>query len=130
MPCFSRSALRIRVTGLPSAAIFTALTGFWGTQAGAQQTPTSAKFLQPIIVTAKKAAHESDEEMTRQVEAALRADPYIFHEHITIATTDGVVILSGIALDYRDVFAMKRLVRKMAGVKRVINDIDVQLGGE
>jgi osmotically-inducible protein OsmY len=38
--------------------------------------------------------------------------------------------LSGIALDYWDVIAMKRLVRKMPGVKKVVDDLDVRVGGD
>lgn len=131
MPCFSPSSLRIRVAGLPSAAILTALAGFWGARTSAQQTTGPGKFLEPIIVTARKqTTRESDEEVTRQVESALHDDPYIFDAHVTVATNNGVVTLSGIALDYRDVFLMKSLVRKMTGVKKVVNDIDVQLGGD
>jgi osmotically-inducible protein OsmY len=41
---------------------------------------------------------------------------------------NGVVTLHGIATDYWDVIAMKRLVRRMPGVKRVVEDIDISLG--
>jgi osmotically-inducible protein OsmY len=102
---------------------------FWAAQIGAQQARSaSGGELQEIIVIARKV--KSDEEVTRQVETALHSNPYIFDEHITVTTRNGVVTLHGIALDYWDVFAMQRLVRKMAGVKRVVNDIDVRIGGD
>ncbi len=96
----------------------------------AQQAPAPGRnALQEITVTAQKIS-KSDEEVTAQVETALHADRYIFSDHVTITSKNGVVILSGIALDYWDVFAMKRLVGKMPGVKKVVDDLDVRLGGE
>jgi hypothetical protein len=106
------------------------LLSFWAIPLAAQQAPASGRdALQEITVTARK-VFKSDEEVTAQVETALHADRYIFSDHITIASKNGVVTLSGIALDYWDVIAMKRLVGKMPGVKRVVDDIDVRLGGE
>ena len=103
----------------------------WGAHAGAQQTDALGKLLEPIVVTAKKQeAPKTDEEVTRQVEAALRADPYVFDEHVRITTKDGVVTLSGFVLDVWDVYSLKRIVRKMAGVKRVVDQLNLELGGD
>jgi BON domain len=102
-----------------------------GLQTDAQPTDAPGGLLEPIIVTAKKqAVRESDEEVTKQVEAALRADPYVFDSHVTITTKDGVVTLSGFVLDVWDVFTLKRIVRKMAGVKKVVDQLDLELGGD
>jgi len=96
----------------------------------AQQAPPSGRSaLQEITVTARKIS-KSDEEVTTQVETALHSDRYIFSDHVTITSKNGVVTLSGIALDYWDVIAMKRLVRKMPGVRKVVDDLDVRSGGE
>jgi osmotically-inducible protein OsmY len=38
--------------------------------------------------------------------------------------------MCGIALDYWDVQMMKRLARRIPGVRRVVDDLDVRLGGE
>jgi osmotically-inducible protein OsmY len=108
-----------------------ALGCVWSMQAGAQPTDVPGGLLEPIIVTAqKRAVHESDEEVTKQVEAALRADPYVFDEHVTITTKDGVVTLSGFVLDVWDVFTLKRMVKKMPGVKKVVDQLDLELGGD
>jgi osmotically-inducible protein OsmY len=80
-----------------------------------------------ITVTARKVSM-TDEEVTAQVETALRSDRYIFSEHVTITSKNGVVTLRGKAVDYWDVISMKRLVRRMPGVKKVVDDINVSLG--
>jgi len=97
--------------------------------AAAPASVSRSDALQEITVTARKVA-KSDEEVTAQVETALHSNRYIFSDHVTITSKNGVVTLSGIALDYWDVSAMKRLVRKMPGVKKVVDDLDVRLGGE
>ena len=84
--------------------------------------------LTEIIVTGKKIV--DDELVSKQVAAALHADPTVMDDHITVTVRNGIVTLHGIALDYWDVRAMKRLSRRVAGVKRVVDDIDVRLGGE
>ena len=113
-----------------SGLIF-ALGCVWGMQTGAQPTDVPGRLLEPIIVTARKqAVRESDEEVTKQVEAALRADPYVFDSHVTITTKDGVVTLTGFVLDVWDVFTLKRIVRKMAGVKKVVDQLTLELGGD
>lgn len=106
------------------------LVGFWAKPLAAQQVPASGRgALQEITVTARKIS-KSDAEVTTQVETALHSDRYIFSDHVTITSKNGIVTLSGIALDYWDVIAMKRLVRKMPGVRKVVDDLDVRSGGE
>ena len=108
-----------------------AMSCVWGMQAGAQQTNVPGKLLEPIIITARKQeAAKTDEEVTRQVEAALRADRYVFDDHVRITTKDGVVTLSGFVLDVWDVYSLKRIVRKMAGVKKVVDQLTLELGGD
>jgi hypothetical protein len=84
--------------------------------------------LAEIIVTGEKIVE--DELVSRQVAAALHSDPNVLDDHITVTVRNGIVTLHGIALDYWDVRAMKRISRRVAGVKRVVDDIDVRLGGE
>jgi osmotically-inducible protein OsmY len=119
---------RIRFIGVFHAAIFAPLC-FWATRIDAQQAaaPTGDE-LQQITVTAKKTF--PDEVVTEQVATALHDDPYILDTHVTITTKNGVVTLHGLALDNWDVAQMKRLVRKMAGVRRVVNDLDVLITGD
>lgn len=104
------------------------MLGFWATPVAAQRAPASGSdTLQEITVKARKLS-KTDEEVKEQVETALHSDRFIFSEHVTIKSKDGVVTLSGIAVDYWDVIAMKRLVRRMPGVKRVVDNLDISLG--
>jgi hypothetical protein len=104
------------------------LFGLWAPPVAAQHAPASGRdALQEITVTARKVS-KTDEEVTEQVETALHSDRYIFSDHVTIKSKNGVVTLSGIAVDYWDVIAMQRLVRRMPGVKKVVDNIDISLG--
>jgi osmotically-inducible protein OsmY len=40
------------------------------------------------------------------------------------------VTLSGFVLDVWDVYSVKRIVRKMAGVKKVVDQLNLELGGD
>jgi hypothetical protein len=104
------------------------LFGLWAPPVTAQHAPASGRdALQEITVTARKVS-KTDEEVTEQVETVLHSDRYIFSDHVTIKSKNGVVTLSGIAVDYWDVIAMQRLVRRMPGVKKVVDNIDISLG--
>jgi osmotically-inducible protein OsmY len=74
------------------------------------------------VPPAPQAGHDTRE--------ALRANPYAFHEHVTVTTKDGVVTLSGFVLDVWDLFTLKRIARKTAGVKRLVDQVNLELGGD
>jgi osmotically-inducible protein OsmY len=97
----------------------------WASPLSAQQ---AADALDPIVVTGKRIS--TDELVRNQVAAAITSDPVVFAEHITVTTKNGVVTLHGIALDYWDVQMIKRISRRVAGVRRVVDDIDVRVGGD
>jgi osmotically-inducible protein OsmY len=81
-----------------------------------------------VVVTAKRI--EADAVIAARVEEKFAADPSVFDEHVTVTVKNGVAVLRGIALDYWDVLRMKVLAKKVPGVKRVVDDLDVRLGGE
>ena len=123
----SRSAQRIRFAAASFAAIFTLLSCFWATQISAQQARASTgDELQQITVTARKTF--PDEETTQRVETALHDDPYILDTHVTITTKNGVVTLHGFVFEYWEVQTMRRLARKIPGVKRVADDLELKGG--
>jgi osmotically-inducible protein OsmY len=74
-----------------------------------------------IVVTG---ARHSDAEMTSQVTTALQQDPYIFSDHVTVTTQNGVVRVGGLVHDLSDLFAILRLAHKIAGNARVVNEIE------
>ena len=123
-----RLAARLDFAKVLIGAVSAAVLGFSATPIAAQQAPPASRdVLQEITVTARKVS-KTDAEVQEQVETALRSDRYIFSDHVTITSRNGVITLRGIATDYWDVIAMKRLVRRMPGVKKVVDDIAVSLG--
>jgi osmotically-inducible protein OsmY len=69
-----------------------------------------------------------DTPLTAKVVQALRADPYLFADHMTVVTENGVVRLQGIALDISDLQRAVRLARRVAGRRRVVNEIELIVG--
>jgi hypothetical protein len=87
--------------------------------------------LDAIVVTGKKFPEVvPDAEVKQRVETAMRSDPFFFDEHITITIKDGVVTLHGIVFDDWDLRTARRIAKRIPGVKRVINDLEMKLGGE
>ncbi len=91
-------------TSSPSAAL------------GAPQTGE----LKEIVVTAVR---QSDAAISVRVAPALREDPYIFSDHVTVTTENGVVRLEGIVSDLSDLYQILRLARRIAGKGRVVNEL-------
>jgi len=75
-----------------------------------------------IVVTAKR----SDEATAAKVEAALKQNPYIFSDHVTVTAKNGVVTVGGIVNDLNDLLAILRVARRAAGKGRVVNEIEYQ----
>jgi len=122
-----RLAVRLDLAKVLLSAACAPALGLWATPVAAQHAPPSGRdALQEITVTAKRVFNDAD--VAEQVETALHSDRCIFADHVTIKAKNGVVTLHGIATDYWDVIVMKRLVRRMPGVKRVVDDIDISLG--
>jgi osmotically-inducible protein OsmY len=68
--------------------------------------------------------------LKEQVETVLHDDPYFYDEHVTVTLRNGVATLQGIVFDDWDLRNAIRLARRVPGVKRVINDLEIKLGGE
>jgi osmotically-inducible protein OsmY len=62
--------------------------------------------------------------MTSRVAAAIQQNPYIYAEHVTVATENGVVRVGGRVRDLPELFAILRLARRIAGKARVVNEIE------
>jgi len=59
------------------------------------------------------------------VEKKLANDPWIFSEHITVTTRDGVVHLEGIAGDTGEWFRVLDLCRRIPGARRVVAELEI-----
>ena len=100
------------------------------TPAGAQNAPNTGR-LEPIMVTATRRSDPvADEKMKTQVEEALHSDPFFYDEHVTVTVENGVATLRGMVFDDWDMRQAMRISRRIAGVKRVINDLDIETGGD
>jgi BON domain len=85
--------------------------------------------LEQIIVTARKRPQPvPDEVLTGRVQAALKADPFFYDEHVTVTIKNGVVTLEGIVFDEWDVHKAIRIAKKIAGVRRVVTDFYIPDG--
>ena len=131
-----RDSLIMRVTtgaraSLLSAAVFALLAcPAFLARADKVAAPANTR-LEEIVVTAKKRPDPvPDEKMKQQVEEALHSDAYFYDEHVTVTIKDGVATLQGIVFDDWDLRQAMRIARKVPGVRRVVNDLEIKLGGE
>ena len=82
--------------------------------------PPSEPTQPEIVVTARR---QSDVALAASVAMAVRADPYIFGDHVTVTAENGVVRVGGLVNDLADLYAILRLARRIAGHGRVVNEI-------
>jgi len=102
------------------ALLFAALLGAAG--ACLAQDARKAK-LQEVVIQAERQA--VDEQVTRQVEKILTGDPWIYAEHVTVTTKNGVVRVEGIVADTGEMFRIVHLCRKIPGARRVVNALEM-----
>jgi hypothetical protein len=95
----------------------------------ADTAPAPRSNLNSVVVTGKRLS-VPDLELQDQVESAMRSNPYFPDEHVTVTIKDGVVTLHGFIYDEWDLRVAMRIARKIPGVKRVVNDMEIVLGGE
>jgi osmotically-inducible protein OsmY len=87
--------------------------------------------LNEIVVTGKRASDPAaDARLAVQVESALAADLYFNSAHVYVTVSNGIATLHGIVFDDWDLRNAIRLSRRIPGVKRVVNDLEIKLGGE
>lgn len=87
--------------------------------AGESRSETST---QEIVISAARLA---DEALTAKVVEVLQEDPYVFGDHVTVTTRDGVVRVEGIVGDTGERFRILRLCRKIPGARRVIDALEI-----
>ncbi len=73
------------------------------------------------MVTADRKA---DMATTAKVTTALRQDPYIFSDHVSVSTENGIVRLEGRVNDLVDLFQILKLARRIAGKGRIVDAIE------
>lgn len=93
----------------------------WSSDAGALDQAAS---LDPIVVTARKVPIP-DEELTRRVESAFNADRFFYGTQVTVRAKNGVVYLDGSVWEDWDMRLAIKIARRIPGVKRVVNNLDI-----
>jgi osmotically-inducible protein OsmY len=112
------------------AGIITLLSGLGAGTTNAQNTAPTADSLTSIVVKAQRLSNYTDEQVTEQVETALRSDRYVDDAHVTVTTENGVVTLHGFVQDAWDLLALRRISRKVSGVKKIVNDVELVLNDQ
>jgi hypothetical protein len=112
--CSSRRCLSL------ASAILLGAIGACPAQDAAQKERT---VLPEVVVQAERQA--ADEQVTRRVQSTLTNDPWIYGEHITVTTRNGVVRVEGIVGDTGEMFRIVRLCRKIPGARRVVNALEI-----
>lgn len=115
------SAARHNQSGLLLATTLGGVA-LWVWTTALAQTPPGEAPRQEVTVSASRL---SDAVLTAKVEQALHDDPYIFSNHMSVETEDGIVRLKGVAVDLSDLRQALALARRIAGSRRVINEIDL-----
>jgi hypothetical protein len=98
-----------------------------GAPASVPSSKAETRPLDTIVVTAQRLA---DERLRAEVESALRNDPTLMSDHLDVSIKNGVVTLTGMVFDDWDLRIARRAAKRIPGVKRVINDMEIKLGGE
>jgi osmotically-inducible protein OsmY len=91
----------------------------------AQAPPVALRDEVPREEVTISASRETDAVLTAKVEQALHDDPYIFADHMNVVAENGIVRLRGVAVDVSDLRQALALARRIAGRRRVVNEIEL-----
>jgi osmotically-inducible protein OsmY len=70
---------------------------------------------------------QTDNDIQKEVIAALKGEPSLRDDDIALGVRDGVVTLAGFVDSYADKWRAERTVSKLKGVKAVVDDLKVKL---
>ncbi|MCX6128285.1 MAG: BON domain-containing protein [Proteobacteria bacterium] len=70
-----------------------------------------------------------DRQLQKDVMDELEFDPSVVAEHIAVSVSDGIVTLKGHVPSYAEKYAAEKAAFRVAGVKAVVEEIEVQLPG-
>jgi osmotically-inducible protein OsmY len=94
--------------------------------AAGETAAQDARSLESVVVTAKRRPEVvPDEVVTEHVAMALHSDRYFYDGHVTVTVKDSIVYLEGIVFDDGDLRRALQISRKIAGVKRVVNKLEI-----
>ena len=121
-----------RCRALALCATLACLTALLCHPAGAAgPVATGTTQLNDILVTARRELDAAaDLALTETATATLHADPYFLDTHVYVTVHNGTLTLHGVVFDEWDLRIALRHARKVPGVRRVVNDLEIKLGGE
>lgn len=73
---------------------------------------------------------KTDKQLLEDVQAELSSDPSIDEHRILVSVKDGIVTLAGQTRSFLEKWSAEKLVKKVAGVRAIANEIDVLLGAD
>ena len=95
------------------AVLFAILLGAAGSCPAQDDAGRANAHLQEVIVQA--ARQVADEQVTSEVQETLTNDPWVYAEHTTVTTKNGVVRVEGFVGDTGERFRILRLCRRIPG---------------
>jgi osmotically-inducible protein OsmY len=116
------TALRDRIGPLLVTSLGVAALTAPSASAQAPSTPSRHEASSEEVIVS--AARLADEALTAKVVQVLKNDPYLFADHISVVTENGVVRLQGFATDAHELQRAFFLARRAAGKRRVLNEIE------
>lgn len=81
------------------------------------------------IYLKRKKIMKADSQLQESVLEELKWEPSVHHEHIGVAVSEGIVTLSGTVPSFIEKHAAEKTVQKVAGVKAIVEKIEVKLPG-
>jgi osmotically-inducible protein OsmY len=93
---------------------------------GQAPAPAPTGVTHEVVITGTR---ESDALLVAKVEQAMQNDPFLFVAHISVSADNGVVRIEGVVQDPFEMLQIVRMARRIAGKRRVINEIEVAMGG-
>lgn len=72
---------------------------------------------------------QSDDLIAEQISSALNADPTYFFRHVDVRVDAGVAHLSGYIWCTEGLYRAKQIAAQVPGVKRVVNEMELERGG-
>ena len=72
----------------------------------------------------------TDLELKANVESELKWEPSVNAAEVGVAAKDGIVTLHGFVQDAWDLLALRRIAKKVAGAKKVVNDVELMLNDQ
>jgi osmotically-inducible protein OsmY len=103
----------------------------WRVVAADEPAKPRSTVLAPIVISGQRLPpNASDEEVTRAVVESIAQDRWIFADHVTITTRNGVVYVQGHVSDEWDLYHILDRARKIAGRRKIVNDLEFDMVGD